>query len=64
MCPVVDFAHLSLCIIVTMEEDLKLAVVDVKLIFDKSISRLPDIAQKWFCTCHEHMDLNFQMNWE
>ena len=25
MCPVVDYAHLSLCIIVTMEEDLKLA---------------------------------------
>ena len=26
------------------------------------ISQLPDIAQKWFRSCNEHMDINFPMN--
>ena len=28
----------------------------------KSTPQYPDIAQKWFCTCKEHMNFNFQMN--
>ena len=28
-------------------------------IFERVISPLPDIAQEWFYTWHEHMDLNF-----
>ena len=39
-----------------------LQVVEVKLDIGKCMSLLPDIDQKWFCTWHEHMDVNFQVN--